>query len=74
MKYNKITWSPYATNILDAVDFELCTPDGKAVDFHRDGGGFVLVVNGKRFETNDNIQMSYWMNQNEVGGSAKKEK
>ena len=71
MKYNKITWSPYATNILDAVDYNLCTPDGNEVDFHRDGAGFVLVVNGKRFETDDNIQMSYWMNQYEVGGSVK---
>jgi hypothetical protein len=73
MEYSKINWSPFATNVLDANDFDLCIPDGTPVDFHRDGGGFVLVINGKRFATDDNIQMSYWMNQYQIGGLPKRQ-
>lgn len=64
----KINWSPFATNVLDAGEFDLCLPDGTPVDFHRDGCDFVVVVNGKRLATDDNLQMSYWMNQYEIGG------
>jgi len=71
MKHYKINWSPFATNVLDAGEFDLCTPDGTPVDFHRSNGGFVLVINSKCFETSDNIQMSYWMNQFEIGGLKK---
>lgn len=67
-EYVKINWSPFATNVLDAGDYDLCTPDGAPVNFHREMGGFVLVVNGKRLVTDDNLQMSYWMNQHEIGG------
>jgi len=70
LEYAKINWSPFATNVLDAQEFELCTPDGTPVDFHRDNMGrdFVLIVNGERLVTDDNLQMSYWMNQREIGG------
>ena len=73
MKHQKINWSPYATNVLDANEFDLCTPDGQPVDFHRDNAGrdFVLIVNGERLVTNDNLLMSYWMNQREIGGMKK---
>ena len=64
----KINWSPFATNVLDAGEFDLCLPDGTPVDYHRDGGDFVIIVNGKRLATDDNLQMSYWMNQHEIGG------
>jgi hypothetical protein len=70
-KHSKINWSPFATNVLDAGEFDLCKPDGTPVDFHRSNGGFVLVIDGKRYETSDNIQMSYWMNQHEIGGFKK---
>jgi hypothetical protein len=72
MKHAKINWSPFATNVLDAGDYDLCKPDGTPVDMHQDSrGGFVLVVDGRRYETDDNIQMSYWMNQFEIGGIRK---
>jgi hypothetical protein len=71
-KHNKVEWSPFATNVLDAGDYELCKPDGSPVDFHRAGNGdFVLTIDGKRWETGDNTQMSYWMNQFEIGGFPK---
>lgn len=68
LEHVKINWSPFAKNILDAHEYDLCTPDGAPVDFHRDGMNFVLVVNDQRFVTDDNLQMSYWMNQHEIGG------
>lgn len=71
MKHKQINWSPFATNILDAEEFDLCTESGDPVDFHRSGSFFVLVVNEKRFETDDNIQMSYIMNQLNIGGLKK---
>lgn len=73
MKYEhtKINWSPFATNVLDAGDYDLRKPDGTPVKFYRSNGGFVLEIDGKRYETGDNIQMSYWMNQFEIGGRLK---
>jgi hypothetical protein len=66
-KYAKINWSPFATNVLDAVHYDLYTPDGTPVEFYH-SSRFVLIVNGERLETDDNLQMSYWMNQQEIGG------
>ena len=73
MRYGKINWSPFATNVLDAGEFDLCKPDGTMVKFYRPGGrGFCLELpDGTRLETDDNLQMSYWMNQNEIGGRRK---
>jgi hypothetical protein len=68
IEYVKINWSPFATNILDAHEYDLCMPDGTPVEFHRSNGGFVLVLDDARLETDDNLQMSYWMNQREIGG------
>jgi hypothetical protein len=71
-KHAKVNWSPFATNVLDAGDFALCKPDGTPVMFRRGGmGEFILVIDDKRFETKDNTQMSYWMNQFEIGGVRK---
>jgi hypothetical protein len=70
MKYIPINWSPFATNILDAVDYDLCTPNGTPVIFRR-GSTFVAIVGERRFETDDNLQMSYFLNANEVGGVLK---
>lgn len=66
--YVAIHWSPFGTNVLDAGDYELSTSDGSPVQFRRDGYlNFVLTVNGERFETKDNLEMSYIMNSREIG-------
>jgi hypothetical protein len=66
--YIAIHWSPFRTNILDAGDYELGLPDGTPAKLRRDGYlNFVLTVNGERYETKDNLEMSYTMNRLEVG-------
>jgi len=73
MKHHKINWSPFATNVLDAGEYDLCTPGGVPVQFSRPcGRGFLLIMpDGTKWETDDNLQMSYWMNSFEIGGTRK---
>jgi hypothetical protein len=72
-EYAKINWSPFATNVLDAGNYDLCLPDGTPIEFHRSSSGaFILVTNSGRFEMEYNTQMSYLMNQLEIGGVYKK--
>jgi len=70
LQHVKVYWSPFATNVLDARQYELCTPDGKPVDFYQTTEGkFHLVIPGvPPLETFDNVQMSYYMNQYDIGG------
>lgn len=63
-----LNWSPMSTNILDAPDYDLCTPDGTPIEFRRSGMEFVMTFRGEVYRTPDNLQMSYWMNVNEIGG------
>lgn len=72
-EYHKVNWSPFATNVLDAGDYDLCTPDGEPVKFWRDGmGRFYLLIGDERWDTDNNLQMSYWMNQKEIGGTKRR--
>ncbi len=67
-----INFSPYATNILDAINIPLITADGKSVVIRRVGNLFVIYVDGEVYrETDDNISASYTLNS--LGCSYKKE-
>lgn len=72
-EWKSIKWSPFVTNVLDAPKYDLCLPDGTPVEFYRRGVKFVLVARGVPFETDDNLQMSYRMNQLEIGGCLRQE-
>lgn len=72
-EHHPINWHPFrGTNVLDAGDYLLHTIKGEPVDFRRTfSGGFVIVINSERYETDDNIQASAIMNKFEVGGVLK---
>ena len=63
-----VVWSPFATNILDVVGKDLCTPDGQIARLERRGMAFALLVDGEVvFATESNVQMSYRMNTLNIG-------
>ncbi len=70
-KWVALNWSPFATNVLDADKYDLCTPDGSPIDFRRSGMEFVMWFHGVEYRTDDNLKMSYWMNMHEIGGIKK---
>lgn len=67
-KWTKITWSPFATNILDANKYDLTTPNGDSVYFYQSMRGFELVIGDKKYYSDNNIEMSYIFNYHEIGG------
>ena len=72
MIYAPIDWSPFATNILDAGEYDLCKPDGTPVELQRSISGlFILLVDGQRLVTDCNLTMSSWMNKRQIGGVKK---
>lgn len=66
--HRPINVAPYATNVLDLVGRNLCTPDGRKVKIGRAAIDFVIQVDGERpFSTPDNIVASRFLNSFEVG-------
>lgn len=70
-KYAHTEWHPFKTNVLDANKYDLCTPDGWPVEFRHDMFGFSVTTKHARFKTKDNLEMSAWMHNNEIGGVLK---
>lgn len=72
-EYHPINWHPMGgTNVLDAGDYLLITKSGKPVEFRRTFvGGFVITIDGQRYETDWNTEASAIMNKFEVGGVLK---
>ena len=71
--FNKITWSPFATNVLDADDYDLQTKDGRAVKISRNmRGNFIINIDGEEeLQTASNATASNFLNTQEVGGYKK---
>lgn len=65
-----ITFHPLRENVLDYIGAEgLKTPGGELVKIRRAGHiDFVIEINGtEAFRHDDNLQISAFLNQNEVG-------
>jgi hypothetical protein len=62
--YSKdINFSPFATNILDMLEVPLVDHNGRDVIIRSVGTGFVVAIDGlKKFESWDNIEVSYFLN------------
>lgn len=68
MTHRPINFSPFANNVLDYLGRQLQTPDGTEVIITKPMTEFVVKFNGITvFESNDNIAVSYFLNQREVG-------
>lgn len=67
--FNKITFHPFRTNILDCVGrTDLVTQDGRLVQIKRKmRGEFVITIGDEIWETDDNLSASRILNDHEVG-------
>ena len=68
MSHRAINFSPFANNVLDYLGKELCTPGGTKVVITKPTIDFVVRFNDVvMLESNDNLSVSYFLNQREVG-------
>jgi hypothetical protein len=70
--HREINFSPFAVNVLDAVDDPtLCTPDGTPVKVGRRGMDFTIRIGGQLVtDTADNLDASCVLNCHQVGRMA----
>jgi hypothetical protein len=66
-EHRPINFSPYATNVLDCLDYVLFTPDGIRVIVQQYGSGFNIRIGDSQFENLSNIDASSVLNANEAG-------
>lgn len=68
MMHKPINFGPLANNVLDFVGKTLRTPDGTEVVIVRPLTTFQVFLNGQMvYESSDNLMVSYFLNQREVG-------
>lgn len=69
MTHHEINFSPFATNVLDAIDrTDLVTPEGTPVRIRQSSSCcFVIDIGPAHYETRDNLVASCILNTNQVG-------
>jgi hypothetical protein len=72
MTHRAIDFGPRWNNVLDFIGRDdLRTPDGTPVKIHQNmHAWFVIQIGDKRMETPSNVEVSYILNQHEVGVTA----
>jgi hypothetical protein len=67
-KHRTIIFSPFANNVLDYLGKQLQTPSGTEVVVTKPMINFIVKFNGLTvFESSDNLAVSYFLNQREIG-------
>lgn len=67
-RVKEINFSPFASNVLDYIDTPLTNVYGDEIIVRESGRYFLVYVNGQMaFKSDDNIEISYFLNTNGAG-------